>query len=112
MNIKEKIYSQSPIWFQNQLISMYGRKLYKRRYTGVFQAELQRLKERDITDATKMKELQNEMFLDFLNYTVNNSPFYREFYKDVDLSRIKTVEDITLLPIIDKEILRENIEQV
>lgn len=112
MDLKEKIYSHSPIWLQNQLISMYGRKLYKRRYTGVFHAEVLRLKERDITDVGKMKELQNELFLDFLNYTIEKSPFYREYYKDVDLSRIKTVEDITLLPIIDKETLRENIERV
>lgn len=112
MDIKEKIYSLSPIWLQNQMISMYGRKLYKRRYTGVFHDELQRLKERDITDASKMKEIQNQLFLDFLDYAVKNSPFYKNLYKDVDLSKIKTVEDINMLPIVDKEMLRENIEQV
>ncbi len=112
MSIKEIIYSHSPIWFQNQLISLYGYKLYKIRYSDVFHEELRRLKERDITDVAKMKELQNELFIDFLNFTVEKSPFYRKFYKDVDLSRIKTVEDITHLPIIDKETLRENIEQV
>lgn len=112
MNIKEKIYSHSPIWVQNQLISMYGYKLYKIRYSDIFHEELRRLKGRDITDVAKMKELQNELFIDFLDFTVNNSPFYRNFYKDVDMSKIKTIDDITQLPIIDKEILRENIEQI
>ncbi len=112
MNFKEKIYSYSPIWFQNELINLYGKKLYHRRYTGIYHSELQRLKERDITDASNMKEIQNQMFLDFLDYAVKNSPFYKNLYKDVDLSKIKTVEDINMLPIVDKEMLRENIEQV
>ena len=85
MNFKEKIYSYSPIWFQNELINLYGKKLYHRRYTGIYHSELQRLKERDITDASNMKEIQNQMFLDFLDYAVKNSPFYKNLYKDVDL---------------------------
>lgn len=112
MSIREIIYSHSPIWFQNRLISLYGWHLSRKRYKGSFHDELKILQERDIHDATKMKELQNKLFIDFLNFTINNSPFYRNYYKDVDFSRIKTVDDINQLPILDKETLRENIEDI
>lgn len=40
------------------------------------------------------------------------SPFYKDFYKNVDYSQIRSVDDIHLLPILDKETLRSNIEKV
>lgn len=112
IHIKEKIYSQSPIWLQNLLITVYGRKLAQRRYTGVYQQELVRLKARDISNLAEQKEIQNKLFLDFLNYTIRYSPFYQKFYKDADLSQIRSVEDIHLLPILDKETLRKNMEKI
>ena len=40
MNIKENIYKLSPIWFQDILISVYGWKLYRMRYKGIYSQEL------------------------------------------------------------------------
>lgn len=110
--IKEKIYSLSPIWMQNQMITIYGKGLAKHRYSGVYQRELQRLKARDISSLDEQKEIQNKMFLDFLRYAMTYSPFYRDFYRDVDLSLIKSVDDIHLLPILDKETLRQNMSRI
>ena len=111
-HVKEKIYSNSPIWLQNVLITAYGKKLAQRRYTGIYHQELERLKTRDISNMAKQREIQNQLFLDFLKYAMKHSPFYKEFYKDVDLSRVKSIDDIHLLPILDKEILRNNMEKV
>ena len=110
--IKENIYSHSPIWLQNVLISAYGKKLAHQRYNDIYKSELVRLKARDISSLLQQKEIQNELFIDFLSYAVKYSPFYKVFYKDVDLSQIKTVEDIKKLPILDKETLRRNVERI
>ena len=110
--IKEKIYSMSPIWLQNFLISSYGRRLARDRYRGIYSQEIERLKKRDISNSIVQRDIQNRMFLDFLKYAVTYSPFYSEFYKDVDLNQIKSVDDISLLPILDKEILRQNMKKV
>ena len=110
--IKEKIYRFSPIWLQNYLITTYGKKLYKRRYTGIYQSELERLLSRDISSLEEQKRIQNKLFLDFLEYAIKYSPFYKKFYKDVDLTKINSVEDIHLLPILDKETLRSNMKEI
>ena len=112
INFKEKLYKISPIWLQNKMITIYGRKLAKQRYCGIYQQEVERLKSRDISDINKQKEIQNQLFWDFLSYAIKYSPFYKDFYRDVDLDNIKSVNDIGLLPILDKETLRANMQKV
>ena len=112
MGLKETIYAHSPIWAQNLMISAYGRKLYNRRYGTLYREERARLAKRDISDGTRLKEIQNERFLAFLHFAVGHSPFYRRFYKDVNLSCVRSVDDIAMLPILDKETLRQNLNEV
>ena len=108
----EKLYEKSPIWFQNWMISLYGAKLAHLRYGNEYHVFLDYLKQRDVSNPQVQKRIQNQLFLDFLHYAVKNSPFYQDFYKDVDLNQIKSVEDITKLPILTKEILRQNIKKI
>lgn len=106
------LYSISPIWFQNHMISMYGRKLAKERYGKIYQEELKRLKERDVLDITVQKKIQNEKFTEFLLFAINNSPFYKELYNDIDINKIKSIDDIELLPIIDKDTIRQHLDEI
>lgn len=110
--IIEKIYGISPIWLQNCMISAYGRRLARDRYRGIYLQEIERLQKRDISNVKQQKNIQNKLFLDFLKYALAFSPFYKEFYKNVDLNQIKSVDDIHLLPILDKETLRQNMQKV
>lgn len=54
--------------------------------------------------ADEIKKHQTELFLHHLKFTVNNSPFYRELYKDkkIDLKQIKKLSDIAHLPLTQK----------
>ena len=108
----ESTYRHAPIWFQNFMITVYGRKLAKNRYNDVYKQELERLKNRDISNLKEQKEIQNKKFLELLDYALKYCPFYKEFYKDVDLQKVKSVDDIHLLPILDKETLRQNIKDI
>lgn len=108
----EKIYSIFPIWIQNIMISAYGFKLYKQRYGSLYHEELQRLSNRDLSNISLIKDIQNERFLELLNYALKYCPFYKEFYKDVDFSKIKSVDDINLLPVLTKEDLRKNMQDI
>ena len=97
---------------QNIIISTYGLKLYRQRYGKLYHEELQRLSNRDISDISILKDIQNRRFLELFNYALKYCPFYKEFYKNVDLSRIKSVDDIHLLPILTKEVLRKNMQDI
>ena len=57
-------------------------------------------------------EYQRQELLNFISYANANSKFYRNLYGDINLAAIKSVDDLRLLPVVDKEMLRENIADV
>lgn len=59
----------------------------------------------------KQKYQENEL-RHFLSYAVENSKFYKELYKDIDINEIKSIKDLKKLPIVDKEMLRSRINEV
>lgn len=103
------IYNNCPIFMQNIFTSLQGYKYKKERFGTVYEMTLESLKKRDYTDEKGLKEYQNRRFRELLHYAVKESPFYKEFYKDIDLSKIKTVDDIKLLPVLPKETVRQRI---
>lgn len=106
------IYKKSPIWLQNVIISGYGYKIHKERYGEVYFNTYNGLISKDFTDFSKEIKNQEIELSAFLKHVVSNSTFYKELYSDIDLESIKTVNDLQILPIVDKELLRENIEKV
>lgn len=101
-----------PVFCQNTAISLYGLFLYVTRYRGVYKKYLKLFAGRSHTNPHREKNIQNRRFLKLLRYAAANSPFYREFYKDLPLQEIKSVEDITRLPILDKDTLRQNLSGI
>lgn len=111
-NFKENIYKICPYWIQNILISFYGKRIIRERYGKIYFDELNRLIKKDYSDYNKQITHQTNELIRFIKFAVNKSPFYREIYKGIDLNKIKTVDDLKLLPIVSKEDLRANIDQV
>ena len=103
------IYNKSPIFVQNLMTTVQGY-LYKRtRYGAAYHAALEELAARDTADRAAMEEYQWKTFADFLRFTVKNSPFYREFYQGIDVEQVIASRDLTMLPILEKELVRQNI---
>lgn len=107
-----KIYNKSPIWLQNILVSLYGYKLYSQRYGKYYKKYLDEFLNKDYSNIEKELNNQNKELQKLLKHAVNNSPFYKKFYKDIDIDSVKTYDDLKKLPILEKEILRKNVEQV
>ncbi|MBT8263244.1 MAG: phenylacetate--CoA ligase family protein [Bacteroidia bacterium] len=110
--IFDKLYRHSPAWFQNIIISTYGYLLFKKRYGKVYRQKFDEFQKRDYTSYQAEVENQNRELREFLSYVNAHSPFYKDLYSGIDISKIKTVEDLNLLPVVDKEMLRANIEDI
>lgn len=106
------VYERLPINVQNLMMSIYGVYLSRVRYGKYYKRMLKVLEGVDEKNVNTVKKLQNKRFLNFFHYAVNNSPFYQEFYKDVDLSKVRSVNDLGVLPIVEKETLRSHISEV
>jgi phenylacetate-CoA ligase len=56
-----------------------------------------------------LKMVQEQKFRELLSYLSHNSPFYQKLFTthQVDISRIKSIEDISLLPVTEKKDLQQ-----
>jgi len=106
------IYESSPIFIQNILTTLEGKRRAKIRFGSEYQKNLEFFKNFDYSDRESIKKIQNERFLKLLNHAVTFSPFYKEFYKDVDISKVKSANDIKMLPILEKETVRKHLEEM
>ena len=112
MGILEMIYDHSPLFIQNVMCSVAGAKKYKNRYKGVYRKVRYFCKEFDSWDINRQKEYQNTKLVEFIRFSAEKSPFYAELYSKVSLDDIKCVNDLPKLPVVDKEMLRANIDKV
>lgn len=112
MELLEKVYEKTPVFFQNIMCTVSGYKRNLHRYGKVYYEHRKFLKDFDKWPIEEKEKYQINRLREFLKYVVENSKFYAEYYKGIDIDSINSIDDLKILPIIDKEILRENIQDV
>lgn len=112
MGFLEKIYDYSPIFFQNIMCSLKGYSQYFERYGRDYWKYREYFRWFDTLSLEEQKKIQSEKLREFLSYTIQKSEFYRDLYKDIDIESINSIEDLRILPVIDKELLRSNIDSI
>jgi phenylacetate-CoA ligase len=110
--IYENLYALAPITVQSWMISSYGRKLVKQRYGEPYRQELSALLARDYGNFQADRELQDQQVVELVQHAIRHSRFYKKLYADIEVESISGVEGLGILPVVDKELLRENIEDV
>lgn len=108
----EKKYHLAPVWIQNLIISFYGLILYTKRYGKTYHSHYKTFINKDYSNYDLEKQNQEKKFIEFVKKTNMNSLFYKNFYKNIDISEFTSLDDIQKLPIVDKELLRKNINDV
>lgn len=112
-SLSEIIYNKSPIWMQNNLVSIAGFFLYKKRYTGNIAKQIKRDLEIAATwNKNQINEFQAEKLHDIVKFCGKNIPYYKRAFSETELSinNITKVEDIVKIPVLHKEKLKSNPE--
>lgn len=62
----------------------------------------------------ELDDYNNKAFMDLFRYAYTYSEFYRQFYKEVgvEINDIRSIKDIEKLPILTKDIVRDNIDKI
>lgn len=111
-DLQMKIYDNSPIFFQNILTSLEGYRNTKKRYGDIYYSFLIELENQSYLNEEAMKKYQEQELRKLIAYAYEKSPFYKKFYKDIDLASIQTIEDLKKLPVLDKEMIARNIDSM
>ncbi|MCE5090376.1 phenylacetate--CoA ligase family protein [Staphylococcus devriesei] len=99
------IYDHSPIFFQNLMVSVQGKKFINQRYTKYYYEELIRLR-----SCYNIYEFQQERLNEFFSYIKRNSKYYKKRFPQ-NVGKIN-IENLKELPILEKEDIRENIQDI
>lgn len=106
----EKLYYSLPSVAQHAAFTGYGLILRSRRYNKCFRRALESLSRSEWWDPNKIEAYQDEKVRWIVRHAYHTVPFYRRWYdsKSVDIEAIQGVADLHLLPVLTKELVREN----
>lgn len=110
MNLPDTIYRISPVWLQNTLVSLYGWKQYRRRYTGNFSSILAAIEKANAFKSKDTQELQANKLQNIIQHAAENTPFYSNLFAEhgISATEIKTPDDLKRIPVLQKQLVREN----
>lgn len=112
MNSLEKIYDKLPIVLQNLLVTLSGYQRNRQRYGAMYYTHREFLTDFDTWSLKDKREYQRKELKNFLKYAVAKSKFYRELYQSIDINEVNDIEDLKQLPVVDKEMIRANINDI
>ncbi len=107
-----KIYNASPIFLQNIMTTCQGMVYRHQRFGKVYHAAVKEYLSRDYSDIKELEDYQWERAAELIRYAIAHSPFYQEYYKGIDVEQVIEKRDLTLLPILEKETVRANVNRI
>jgi phenylacetate-CoA ligase len=94
------------------MISLYGWKLSRLRFGGSYERYLNELLRSQYYSKAELTELQNERLRALIRQCYDNVPYYARLMRELKLipNDFQTAEDLTKLPVLEKETVRGNPE--
>lgn len=111
MKSLEKLYRVLPNYAQNILVTVYNINAYRKRHGGKYRFYRKLFKANRNLSLSELQEIQFSELRKLLNHANNNSSFYKNTYKNINIHSFKAVKDIEKLPIVSKETIRANINK-
>lgn len=110
MNIKN-LYLRLPVLCQNALCSLYGAWLIHRRYGNSYKVIEREVFERDRWTEQQIKAFSRQRCQAIVKHAVSTVPYYRRLFTKMHLDPedIRGPEDLKALPIINKELIQQNL---
>lgn len=106
----EKIYANSPVFWQNVAISAYGWVWKRRRFGGIFEQELRSFQARESWSAEQFADYQTTQLRALLLQANANVPYYQEKFKSLKINDLALkkweLSDLPKLPFLEKNTLR------
>ncbi|MFA6275992.1 MAG: hypothetical protein WC622_04535 [Pedobacter sp.] len=110
MKLKDKLYDLAPNFIQNSMVSAFNFLAYKKRYGGYYKSFLADFKKNRTLSRYQLDDIQAKRYTSFVLQALENSIYYRQLYASIESP--ENINNISKLPILDKEMLRNNIKDI
>ncbi|WP_347330107.1 hypothetical protein [Marinimicrobium locisalis] len=106
------IYLNSPVVFQNAMISLYGVKTYADRFMGPLPDTYKKLKHAFSPPDKSSFELQDQRLKQLLKHCQSNVPYYKGILADVDVELINRKNIHNYFPLLTKKDVVNNVKSL
>lgn len=112
MSLSMKVYEKLPVAFQNAACSAMGAYINATRYGTDFQKKLMKYRERKTWSYDHLCEYRDDRLRKLIMHSYQNTRYYRQVFKEagVDPSQIRTIDDLQKLPVLTKELVKQNMD--
>lgn len=110
----KNFYDRMPVAVQNIMTSLYGLQHRRKVHGRYYWSYLQDLSKSQWHSLQTLEELQNDQLCKFISYAYKHSQYWRDTFDQLRLKpmMIKSAKDLHLLPILEKETVRQHIEKL
>lgn len=108
-----KIYNKLPAWCQTMAVSLAGWRIQKRRYDALFEDRYQDFMSRNNWTYEQKCSYRDAQLRKMVKHCYETVPYYRNLFDqlDIDYQQIKCLDDLKILPILDKQTIRDHYEE-
>lgn len=110
---KMKIYNKLPILVQNIACNYEGLRIKKTRYGDAFWKFLKEYEARNTWTYKEICDYRDERLRSLIEHSYKTVPYYRNLFDDLglDYKEIRTLSDLKVLPILDKQTINDNFDK-
>jgi phenylacetate-CoA ligase len=105
---KMALYWRLPVFLQEAALSAYARYLDGRYYGEGYQAWLQRFQAWRRRSRADIEAWQSEQLRYIVQLAATQVPYYRDRWRDADWRKVRSANDLNLLPRLEKQSIRQN----
>lgn len=111
---KMAFYNSAPIFVQNLACAYEGRRLSRIRFGGTFQSRLLGYLDNEVLSVDEVAEIRNRKLRNIVRFSYEHCPFYTRLFNDCGLDplNVRDERDLCILPILDKQTVKENINVI
>lgn len=102
------IYFKAPVWLQNAACASVSVLNYRERYGGSFPDIMAEYRERRGWSADRLADYRDRRLRKMVDHCYRTVPYYTRLFNELGVapSRIKTIDDLRLLPVLSKDDVR------
>ena len=108
----QRLYDHAPRSLQNLMVSVSGFRRNADRYGSEYHRYRRWLKDFDAWPLEAKLNYRDCELERLVGHAATRSAYYSSLYSDVDLGEIKSLHALSALPVVDKEMLRANMDDV
>jgi len=107
----EHFYLHLPVFCQNSLCSLYRARLIRRRYDNAYKALEREVFEQERWTPERIKAFTHWRCQAIVKHAASTVPYYRRLFAElhIDPQDIRGPEDLTALPILEKQTIQRNL---